>query len=462
MQLQAARGLTQTQSLKITTQAIQSIEILQLGSQDLHDLLREEAESNPLLDVRFPDVHNRSGSSGEFNRANKPSDRPPASQGGISWTDLPAIADTHAHHVSLREHLHQQAAIAIGPVQDRNIALEIIESIEPDGYLRRPTGEIAAFLKTDERHILRVLGKIQEFTPCGVGGRDLAECLRLQLAERGELTPRTSRLLENLPLLAEYEIDKLSRICECDRASVIDMINGLKRLSPAPGRQFDSSPTPLAMPDIIVDHDPSGDLRVELNNDLLPRALVDREYYSLLRRHSQTRSDRKFIADCMKNATWLTSNLDRRAQTILRVAGEIVIRQRDYFSHGADHLKPLGLRDIAESVGVHQSTVSRAIANKYILSPRGLTPLKFFFSEAIPASGSGTQVSGEAVRSKIRRLVDAEIAGAVLSDDNIVEELSRNGIDIARRTVTKYRKMMQIPSSATRKRIKRSQAVTTA
>ncbi|MFG6664842.1 RNA polymerase factor sigma-54 [Sulfitobacter sp. 916] len=462
MQLQAVQGLSQTQSLKITAQAIQSIRILQLGSQDLYDLLREEAESNPLLDVRFPDPYTRSYSSGEFNHASKLSGRPPASQGGMPPKDLPAIADTHAYHVSLREHLHQQAAIAIGPVQDRKIALEIIESIEPDGYLRRLTAEIAAFLKTEEKHVLRVLGKIQEFAPCGVGARDLAECLRLQLAERGKLTPQTSRLLENLPLLAKYEIDKLARICESDRASVIDMMNDLKRLSPAPGRQFDSSPTPLAMPDIIVDHDPSGDFRVELNNDLLPRALVDREYYALIRGQAQTRSDRKFIADCMQNATWLTKNLDRRAQTILRVAGEIVIRQRDYFNHGADHLKPLGLRDIAESVGVHQSTVSRAIANKYILSPRGLTSLKFFFSEAIPASGSGAQISGEAVRSKIRRLVDAEIAGAVLSDDSIVEELSRNGIDIARRTVAKYRKKLQIPSSATRKRIKRSQTATTA
>ena len=460
MHLQATQDLSQSQSLKITAQAIQSVKILQLGSQELNELLRDEAESNPLLDVQFPDAHSRS--SDEKWRPADTSARPSTSGDNISATDIPSIADTHAHHVSLREHLHQQAAITFHKKHDRTIAFEIIESIEPDGYFRRSAIEIADTLKTSEPRILQVLGKIQEFSPCGVGARDLAECLRLQLTERGELTPKISCFLENLPLLANYEVDKLARKCGCDRGGVIEIIEHLKRLNPAPGRQFDTSPTPLAMPDIIVRYDTADDFKVELNTDLLPKALIDRDYYALIRRHSQTRSDRKFIADCMKSATWLTKNLDRRAQTILQVASEIVVQQRDFFVHGADHLKPLSLKDIAESVGLHQSTVSRAIANKYILSPRGLTSLKFFFSEAVPVSQTRAQVSGEAVRNKIKGLIEAEIAGAVLSDDGIVEELSRNGINIARRTVTKYRKMMRIPSSAVRKRIKRTQSVSIA
>lgn len=451
MQFQIDKHLRQTQSQKLSQQAIQSIRILQMNGQDLHAFLTDEAEKNPLLDLSFPVP-------GKAAQASPARPVPSPSAGIPAGGDLPGIAETHACPVTLREYLLDQATLTFRRPQNRRIAAEIIESIEPDGYLRRPISDIARALGLPERPLLDVLARIQQFDPCGVAARDLAECLRLQLQDRGELTDKRACLLANLPLLAAYDFDALARKCGCDRNDVMAMVARLKQLNPAPGRQFDNAPVPLAMPDILLTPAREGEFRVELNPEVLPRALVDREYQALIRPQARETHEKKFIADCLRNATWLVRNLDMRAQTILRVATELVAQQREFFLHGAASLRPLCLRDIADAVGVHQSTVSRAIANKYILGPRGLVAMKSLFSEGLATSGGEEQVSGAAVRNRISALVNAERADAILSDDAIVSALDRSGITIARRTVAKYRRMLRIPSSSVRRRMKAAQA----
>jgi len=446
MQLRLGHEVRQTQSLKISQQALQSIRILQMTTRELREFLHGEAERNPMLDVQFPEAGQSSSS-----EAQSPA---PTSSGLSRAGSLPGIAETEAYPITLRDHLHSQAMLTFDRAETRTIAAEIVGSIEPDGYLRRPTAEIARHLGLAEHGVLDVLARIQEFDPCGVGARDLAECLRLQLAEHGELCARNISLLTNLSLLAKYDFDALARICGCGREDVLNMIERLKKLNPAPGRQFDTSPTQLSMPDVILTQRDDGDFRVELNPDILPKALFDRDYYSLIQLRARDKTDRKFITDCMRNATWLVQNLDKRAHTILLVTTEIVAQQRDFFLHGANHLKPMCLKDIADAVGVHQSTVSRAISNKHLNSPRGLIALKFFFSKAIATSNGTFDLSSEVVRNRIKSLIEAEAPTAVLSDDAIVKTLDRAGVTIARRTVAKYRMMLRIPSSAMRKRMK--------
>lgn len=445
MHLTSGNRMIQQQGLALAPLAIQSIKILQLGTQELHDFLREEAEKNPLLHLHLP----RPAETARF----QPGSRNP---GGAVSHSLPGAARDSAQPTTLRTHLEAQAGLTFRDPADRIVASEIIGALDPDGYLRRPTVEIADILDTREAQVLTVLRRIQEFEPTGVAARDLAECLRLQLRENGDLTDAMCRLLDNLPLLARYDLDRLADACGTGRDAIPAMVARLRRLDPAPGRRFDAEPMLPALPDILVEPGQEGEIRVVLNSETLPRALVDRDYLARLRTQAKAGDDRKFIADRLRNATWLVQNLDRRAKTLLRVATEIASRQHAYFRHGRARLVPLCMREVADATGVHESTVCRAVANKYLLGPEGLVALKFFFSEALAATDGGAQHAGAAVRHRIGCLIDAETPRHVLSDDAIVAELRRDGIDIARRTVAKYRAMLRIPASSIRRRMKRA------
>lgn len=440
---------TQTQSLAITTQAIQSIEILQFSQQELHEFLTLQAERNPLLEVITPTPAASEPGAGPDRGVRMSGPGGPALGG-----ELPDIGETHATQITLREHLHSQCALAFRMQRQRVLSAEIVESIEPSGYLRRPLSDIAAPLGVDEAEVLDVLRVIQTFEPAGVGARNLGECLRLQLEDRDELDDRMSILLDNLPLLATHEIDRLARLCKVPRADVVGMVNKLRKLDPSPGRRFDCDPVLPALPDIVVRQD--GDaFTVELNPDVLPKVLVNRDYYAEVSTHSLTDQDRRFVADCWRTANWLERHLDQRARTILKVAAEIVSQQRGFLLHGIDHLRPLDLKTVAPAVGVHESTVCRATANKYMITPRGVFELKFFFAEGLASTSGEDSFATASVRQRIRTMIDGESPAAVLSDDAIVAELERSGIGIARRTVAKYRAMMSIPSSAARRRQKR-------
>ena len=354
---------------------------------------------------------------------------------------------------TLRGHLEEQLAAAGLDGADHFIAQRLIDETDDSGYMRTDTAEIATMLGTSEDSVLRVLKTCQGFDPAGVMGRDLKECLRLQLEELNRFDPAMDAMLDNLELVARRDMKKLAELCGVDREDLAEMLSELRELNPKPGAAFDADRSPAIAPDVFVRELPNGMFAVELNVDTLPRVLVDRSYYAEVSRVSRTEDEKSFVTECHSSANWLVKSLDQRARTILKVAQEIVRQQDGFFARGVEALRPLNLKTVADAVEMHESTVSRVTSNKYMSTPRGVFELKYFFSAAIPATGGGEAHSAEAVRHRIKALIDGEQAGAVLSDDQIVERLRAHGVDIARRTVAKYRESLKIPSSVERRRI---------
>jgi RNA polymerase sigma-54 factor len=233
------------------------------------------------------------------------------------------------------------------------------------------------------------------------------------------------------------------------------MIEEIRHLDPRPGLAFDGAPVQAVVPDVFVRRGNDGAWAIELNSDVLPRVLVNRTYYATVSKRTRDPAGRRFLSDCLQSASWLTKSLDQRAQTILKVATEIVRQQDGFLTFGVAHLRPMTLKAVADKIEMHESTVSRVTANKYVATPRGLFEMKYFFTTALASTSGGEEHSAEAVRHRIRQLIDAE-AGEILSDDTIADMLNREqGIGIARRTVAKYREAMNIPSSVIRRRQKR-------
>jgi RNA polymerase sigma-54 factor len=277
----------------------------------------------------------------------------------------------------------------------------------------------------------------------------------LQLKEQDRCDPAMASLIENLGLLAAHDLVALKRATRVSDEDLCDMIKEVKRLNPKPGLKYGSSPTQPIVPDVLVRALPDGSFQVELNSDTLPRVLVNQSYYATVSKSMTRKEDRSYLVDCLQTANWLVKSLDQRARTILKVAQEIVRQQDAFLTYGVRHLRPLNLKTVADAISMHESTVSRVTANKYMATNRGLFELKYFFSSAIAATSAGDSHSSEAVRHRIREMIDAEPACDVLSDDKIVERLKSDGIDIARRTIAKYREALRIPSSVQRRRLKR-------
>jgi RNA polymerase sigma-54 factor len=299
-----------------------------------------------------------------------------------------------------------------------------------------------------------VLCRLQTLEPTGVFARNLAECLALQLRERDRYDPAMRALVENLPALAKRDMAMLRRVCGVDDDDLADMIREIKRLDPKPGRGFGASVEPTAIPDVYVTAAPDSTWRVELNSEALPRVLVNESYAANIKRGASRDEDRQYISTHLQSANWLTKSLEQRARTILNVASEIVRRQDGFLIDGVTGLRPLNLKAVADSIGVHESTVSRATSNKFMQTPRGLFEMKYFFTTSIASSGTGEAHSAESVRYKIKQMIDAEDPRDVLSDDVIVARLRQADIVVARRTVAKYRDNLRIPSSVDRRRLK--------
>jgi RNA polymerase sigma-54 factor len=305
-----------------------------------------------------------------------------------------------------------------------------------------------------------VWARLRQVEPAGLFSRTLAECLAAQLAERDRLDPAMKALIDNLDLVAAGELGQLRRRCGVDDEDLREMLQELRTLDPRPGQAFDFEPIQPVQPDLYLTVAKDADTGeegwfIELNTDALPKVLVDRHYHATLMKGARAKPDRDFVAERFQSANWLVKTLEQRATTILKVAREIVRQQDAFFRKGVSALKPLVLRDIAIATGLHESTVSRVTSNKYIATPRGIFELKYFFTSALPGRAPGAVVSSESVRSRIRHLVDGEGSSQPLSDDRIVDLLKGEGVDIARRTVAKYREAMRIPSSAERRRLGR-------
>lgn len=476
--------LRQSQTLVMTPQLQLAIRMLQLSNLELTEFVDAEIEQNPLLErgenegdavqpaPEQPEAaagesaadtlaaeaaehwHAAAGDEGDgsFDRGG---DGPAwRIRNGSSDAEISAIDKAAAKTRTLREHLSQQIGADLPDHADRVIAFHLLAQLDDAGYLHADLGEAADRLGCRVARVERVLSHLHELDPPGVFARSLPECLALQLRDRNRLDPAMRRLLDNLPLLAARNVPALIRACGVGAADLAEMVTEIKALDPKPGHAFDPPLAQTIVPDILMRAGPDGSWVIELNAETLPRVLVNNRYYARVSRAARNKTDRDYLVDRLHAANWLVKSLHQRATTILKVASEIVEQQDGFFRHGVKALKPLILRDIADAIGMHESTVSRVTSNKYIATPRGLFELKFFFSSAIAASRGGEAHSAEAVRFRIRSLIETEPVKNTLSDEQIVELLQQEGVDIARRTVAKYRDAMRIPSSIQRRREK--------
>ncbi len=487
--------LRQGQSLVMTPQLQQAIKLLQMSNLEVQQFVEQELERNPLLErddgTASQEVKPEAPAPSETPLALSET-APPADAAEALSTDYENVyaedsacdrAEPAAHEAApstyadlksgtsrsdsddalsleatltrganLHEHLAAQLSVACTDARDRLIGAYLIDAIDEAGYLTVDLTAAAQHLAVPATVVEGVLKAIQTFDPTGVGARTLGECLALQLKEKNRLDPAMQALLDNLPALAKRDVQGMLRLTQVSQEDLADMIAEIKQLNPKPGLKFGCEPIQPVVPDVYVRDTKGGGFHVELNSDTLPRVLVNARYYATVA--GKNKDTKTYLVDCLNNANWLVRSLDQRARTILKVASEIVRQQDGFFVHGVTHLRPLNLRAIAEAISMHESTVSRVTANKFIATPRGTYELKYFFTSAIQSAEGGEAHSAEAVRHHIQTLIDNEASGAVLSDDRIVEILRKTGIDIARRTVAKYREAMRIPSSVERRRLK--------
>jgi RNA polymerase sigma-54 factor len=482
--------LRHTQTLVMTPQLRQAIKLLQFSNLEVASFVEEELERNPLLErdespepasseqpapdqivVSEPapadvaEVVRPDAIAGEATAALDAEGAELFDPGGASdgaWPvrggngafedDERSIEDYAATGRTLRDDLAQQLRLAFTDPADLLIGAHLIAALEPSGRLAADPAAVAAALATGTARVEAVRARMLRFEPVGMFARDLKECLAVQLAELNRLDPAMQALLDNLELLARHDHRRLMAVCGVDAADLADMIAEIRRLDPKPGASADATPAPLLVPDVLLRPTPDGGWQLELNPETMPRILVNQRFTARILPNA-SRDDRAFLVEKLQTANWLVKSLQQRAQTILKVATEIVQQQDAFFRHGVEFLRPLVLRDIAEAVAMHESTVSRVTSNKYMATPRGTFEIKYFFTTAI-AGTAGESHSAEAVRWRIRAMVAAERADDVLSDDAIVTVLRREGVDIARRTVAKYREALRIPSSVQRKREK--------
>jgi RNA polymerase sigma-54 factor len=473
--------LRQSQSLVMTPQLQQAIKLLALSNLELEAYLAEALEGNPLLDTSPAD------SDGSF--GDEPGSEAPAAEAASLETDQALTADGGTandldvdlatesfHHDSasdnvglsgsgedidfdsfaehdgtLHDHLLAQVGERFGGIE-AIVASHLVALIDEAGYLRADLAELAAQLGVPLALLEEVLAGIQCFDPSGVGGRDLAECIAIQAREADRYDPAMATMIAHLDLVAKGAFPQLKRICGVDDEDLADMIRELRSYDPKPGLKFGGEGAPAVVPDLYIRQTAKGWV-VEINNGTLPRLLVNRRYYTELAQGAAAKS-KAWLSEQLAGANWLVRALDQRQRTIVKVASAIVKQQEGFFLHGVAHMRPLTLRQVAEEIGMHESTVSRVTSNKYLSCPRGLFELKYFFSSGISATEGDGAVSAEAVKSRIKAMIEAEDAKAILSDETIAQKLSAEGHDIARRTVVKYREAMGYGSSVQRRRQK--------
>jgi RNA polymerase sigma-54 factor len=503
--------LRQGQSLVMTPQLMQAIKLLQMSNLDLVAYVEAELERNPFLepvtdqperlDLRglereaagetvkplsqdstredwfsaelgssasniadrldarvddvFPEAEGGSSSSGQAGESSSywtgvGSGRGPLGEEGGDFEDFATP------QLSLRDHLETQLATAESAPARRLIGSFLIDMIDEAGYLVGDLDAAAHSLGTTRDEVLSVLGTIQRFDPSGVGARTLKECLAIQLSELNRYDPVMEAFVTHIELLAKRDLGALQKVCGVDAEDLSDMIAEIRALSPKPGLAFATGTVQTVTADVFVRTASDGGWSIELNPENLPRVLVNQSYFARVSRSSGAEQAKPYLAECIQTANWLVKSLDQRAKTILKVSTEIVRQQDAFLTNGVEYLRPLNLKTIADAIGMHESTVSRVTSNKYLGTPRGVFEMKYFFTSSIQSADGGEAHSAEAVRFRIKQLIDGENPREILSDDTIVDILKKQGVDIARRTVAKYREALRIPSSVERRRAKAS------
>ncbi len=483
----------------MTPQLRQAIKLLQFSNIEVNAFVEEELERNPLLErdevpeppvgeraaldqlepraanivdtadaVRADTLPTDAGSPLDAVHAEEydpggagdgaPSGRIEGSGGSHSFDgDDRGIDDFAGESRSLRDHLGEQLRLNFADHVDQMVGAHLIALLCPAGRLTADPAAIAKAMGLPLERVEAVRSRMMRFDPVGLFARDLRECLAAQLAERNRLDPAMQTLLDNLELLAKRENRRLMALCGVDAEDLTDMIAEIRALDPKPAATWDSTPPQLVVPDLLMRQLPDGSWIIELNPETMPRVLVNERFYAKIAPAAK-KEEKVFLTERLANANWLVRSLQQRAQTILKVAAEIIRQQDGFLRLGVAHLRPLILRDIAEAVELHESTVSRVTANKYIATARGTFELKYFFTTAIHGTNGGDSHSAEAVRHRIRGLIDSEAPADILSDDAIVAELRKEGVEIARRTVAKYREALRIPNSVQRRRDKMAAA----
>ncbi len=492
--------LRQTQSLVMTPQLQQAIKLLQLSNLELAAYVEQELERNPLLErdegedgeerrgaeaVAAAELPEGGGEAVPDSLALTSAENLPASAEASLDTDFENVYDDGPagdwgpspgasalagsgggfeeggrsleqrlpQEVTLRQHLLNQHQMDIRDPVDRIIGVHLIEMLDEAGYMSADLGPLAELLGCDPARIETTLKLLQRFDPAGIFARSLAECLAIQLAELDRLDPAMQAMLDHLPLVAKGDLTGLRKVCGVDDEDLTEMIAEIRALNPKPAQVYEFQVADPIVPDILMRGDGSGGWIIELNSETLPRVLVNAQYHARVTEKTRSKKEKEYITSQFQSANWLIKSLHQRATTILKVATEIVRQQDAFFRKGIQHMKPMTLRDIAETIEMHESTVSRVTSNKYVATPRGIYELKYFFTASIGGT-DGAVHSAEAVRARIKTLIDAESGTSILSDDSIVTLLRKDGIDIARRTVAKYREAMHIPSSVQRRRAK--------
>ena len=519
MALAPRLDLRQSQQLVMTPQLQQAIKLLQLSNLDLQAYVAEEVERNPLLEIGEPggdtapisaeemggattdlgetpaaitdgvaasdtslatdgdfgtggesaldtdysDTHYTNDAvSDRVAEAQTASDRGLSLDGGRTGSSAGGIRDERSLEQrlegaeNLRDVLAQQIAVEFRDPDKALVASHLADMVNEAGYLPVDAlDDVIERLGAAPDRAEEILSRLQKFEPTGVFARSLPECLALQLADLDRLDPAMQTFIDNLELLGKGELSELQRLTQVDQEDLADMINEVRSLNPKPGLVYGSETVQTVIPDIYIRKTRGGSWTVELNSETLPRVLMNNQYLAELEGLSSDKEAKTFVSDCVSTANWLVKALDQRARTILKVASAMVQRQEGFFEYGVRYLKPMTLKDIAEEIDMHESTVSRVTSSKYLSCSRGLFELKYFFSSSISSSAGGDAHSAEAVKYRIKELIDAEDPKKILSDDKIVAMMQAEGVDIARRTVAKYREAMRIPSSVQRRRQKR-------
>ena len=480
--------IKQSQSLQMTQQLRQAINLLQISNLELETYINKELEQNPLLerendhlesisseeqtidnynqetnhtseeniipDINYEDNFDDYGSDCEGYNINTPSDWQNYAQTKIHQDseDYDYFEQKLAQEKSLYNILEEQISLTFSSNKEKLIAKILCEYLDGAGYFRGDITAIAAKLNTNSSIINNILRQMKNFEPSGIFAENLAECLQIQLLENNRLDPIAQTVLNNLELLGSGKLKELKKLANANDDDLTSVISDIKSLNPKPAANYNLEYNTSIIPDVFVRRHPSGEYLVELNQLSLPRLLINHEYSAKI---TNDKTSQKYLRSQLHNASFIIKSLHRRAETILKVSEEIVRAQRDFFEYGIEYLKPLQLKDISEQAEIHESTVSRAVNAKYMHTPRGTFELKYFFSNAAGKLDGSEDTSTISIKHKIKELINHEEPHNILSDDKLVEVLASQGIKIARRTITKYRESMNIPTSAERKRTKR-------
>ena len=460
----------------MTPQLQQAIKLLALSSQELEAQIIEALETNPMLErVEGEEANEDTAAEVELREAQQEAEQP-EDLALMAWERTPSqptsgatgprrnydggdrqleIPDDEAD--DLLEHLLWQLNLSRVSERDMAIGIAIIEAINEDGYLTEDPSALQSSLAPDHEvdldEIEAVLHRIQRFDPVGVAARDLAECLQVQLDVLEDDTPGrklAGRIAaHHLDLLAQQDLAALRRKLECDEDELREAIALVRSLDPRPGSRISSGHTEYIRPDVVVER-VEDQWRVRLAGNTFPQITINDYYASLIGKADK--QDAEYLRSQLQEARWLLKSLETRSDTLMRVATAIVAHQQDFFDYGPEAMKPLVLREIAEVIDMHESTVSRVTSRKYMRTPRGVFELKYFFSSHVGTSDGG-ECSATAIQAMIKKLIDEEPERKPLSDAKIASILNDRGIDIARRTVAKYREAMNIPASSKRKRL---------